>query len=60
MINWSFQRKMNFNPDPTKQAHEVILVAKEKKYIILRQYLIIPVFLIHHPKNTWVLHFSPS
>ena len=27
--NWTFQWKMNFNPDPTKQDHEVIL-AKSK------------------------------
>ena len=26
--NWAFQWKMNFNPDPTKQAHEVIFSRK--------------------------------
>ena len=25
---WPFQRKMNFNPDPTKQAKEVISIRK--------------------------------
>ena len=29
--NWGFQWKMNFNPDPTKQAHEVIFSRKTKK-----------------------------
>ena len=26
--NWAFQWKMNFNPDPTKEAHEVIFSNK--------------------------------
>ena len=34
--NWAFQWKMNFNPDPAKQAYEAFLAAKQKKYIILR------------------------
>ena len=29
--NWVFQRKMNFNPDPTKQAQEAIFTCKTKK-----------------------------
>ena len=29
--NWVFQWKMNFNPDPTKQAHEVIFSRKTKE-----------------------------
>ena len=29
--NWAFQWKMNFNPDPTKQAHEVIFSCKVKE-----------------------------
>ena len=29
--NWAFQWKMNFNPDPTKQAHEVIFSRKTKE-----------------------------
>ena len=29
--NWAFQWKMNFNPDSTKQAHEVIFSRKTKK-----------------------------
>ena len=37
-----------------------LLVAKQKKYIILRQCLKIPVFLSHHPRNTWVLFLTPS
>ena len=49
--NWAFQWKINFDPDPTKQAHEVILATKLKKYMILRQYLIILMFLSHHHQN---------
>ena len=29
--NWAFRWKMNFNPNPTKQAHEVIFSRKAKK-----------------------------
>jgi len=29
--NWAFQWKMSFNPDPTKQAKEVIFSAKRQK-----------------------------
>ena len=29
--NWAFQRKMNFNPDPAKQAHEVIFSRNAKE-----------------------------
>ena len=29
--NWAFQWKMNFNPDSTKQAQEVIFTRKTKK-----------------------------
>ena len=29
--NWAFQWKMNFNPDPSKQAQEVIFSCKTKK-----------------------------
>ena len=29
--NWAFQWKMNFNPDPTKQAQKVIFRRKTKK-----------------------------
>ena len=29
--NWAFQWKMNFNPDLTKQAHEVIFSCKVKE-----------------------------
>ena len=29
--NWAFQWKMNFNSDPTKQAHEVIFTRKAKE-----------------------------
>ena len=31
MNNWVFQWKMNFNPDPPKQAHEVIFSRKAKE-----------------------------
>ena len=32
---WAFQRKMNFNPDLTKQSQELIFLAKCKRLIIL-------------------------
>ena len=58
--NWVFQWKMNFNPDPTKQAHEVIFSRKTKE--------------VYHPplvfnntnvsqsssQNTWVLYLTAS
>ena len=28
--NWAFQWKMKFNPDPAKQAHEVMFSRKTK------------------------------
>ena len=31
MNNWTFQWKTNFNPDPTKQAHEIIFSRKAKE-----------------------------
>ena len=37
--NWAFQWKMRFNPDPNKQAQEVIL-SRKIKLIILRYILI--------------------
>ena len=30
MRDWAFNRKMSFNPDPTKQAKEVIFQQKNK------------------------------
>ena len=33
--NWAFRWKMNFNPDPTKQTHEVIFSCKAKEIYIL-------------------------
>ena len=31
--DWAFQWKMSFNPDPSKQAQELIFSRKLKKYI---------------------------
>ena len=33
--NWAFQWKMSFNPDPSKQAQEVISLVKSKRLAIL-------------------------
>ena len=30
-INWAFQRKMEFNPDPSKQTQEIIFSRKTNK-----------------------------
>ena len=35
MHDWVFQWKMNFDPDPTKQAQEVIFSCKTKKLLHL-------------------------
>ena len=35
MRNWAFQWKMDFNPDSTKQAQEVIFNRKTKKINLL-------------------------
>ena len=34
VINWAFQRKMSFNPDPNKQAQEVVFSRKLKKLLL--------------------------
>ena len=57
---WATQWKMNFNPDSTKQAQEVIFSRKLKKRFILHYYLIMPVLLGHLPKNTWKLYLTIS
>ena len=49
--NWATQWKMNFNPDNTKQAQEVIFIRKLKKKFIFHNCLIMPVLLGHLPKN---------
>ena len=36
---WAFQWKMSFNPDLTKQAQELIFLAKYKRLIILFYFL---------------------
>ena len=36
--NWAFQWKMNFNPDPTKQAEQVIFSSKSIKAVYLPIY----------------------
>ena len=48
--NWATQWKMNFNPDTTKQAQEVIFSRKLKKFI-LHYCLIMPVLPGHFPKT---------
>ena len=34
--NWAIQCKMNFNPDPSKQAQEVIFSKNLQKQIIIK------------------------
>ena len=34
IANWAYQWKMAFNPDPNKQANEVLFSCKQKKLII--------------------------
>ena len=58
--NEATQWKMNFNPDTTKQAQEIILSRKLKKKFILHYCLIMLVLLGHLPKNTWELYLTIS
>ena len=48
---WAFQWEMSFNPDPNKQAHEVIFSRKLKKVCHPLYVSIIIMFLRHHRKN---------
>ena len=57
---WATQWKMDFNPDATKQAQEVIFSRKFKKRFILHYCLTMPILLGHLPKNTWELYLTPS
>ena len=47
--SWAYQWKMSFNPDPNKQAQEVIFNRKTKKNTILLSFLTIIIYrkLIH-------------
>ena len=47
---WAFQWKMSFNPDPNKQAQEVIFSRKLKKFCH-PLYVSTIMFLRHHRKN---------
>ena len=49
---------MNFNPDTTKQAQEVIFSFKIKKRAILCYCLIKPMLLGNLHKITWELHLT--
>ena len=48
---WAFQRKLNFNPYPTKQAQELIFLAKCKSLITLFYFSIKILFLKPTFKN---------
>ena len=49
---WAFQWKMSFNPDPSKQAQEIIFSRKLRKFIILRYDLITALSGNPHIKST--------
>ena len=49
--NWASQWKMNFYPDTTKHAQEVIFSCKWKKKFILHYHLIMLALLRHPPKK---------
>ena len=51
---------MNFDPDTTKQAQEVIFSSKLKKRFILHYCLVMPMLLGYLPKNTWELYLTLS
>ena len=51
---WAFQWRMSFNPDPTKQAQEVIFNRKIQTLNHLLIYFIqSPVMQINSPKTPW-------
>ena len=47
---WAFQWKMSFNPDPNKQAQEVIF-SRKLKFVIPLYVSTIIMFLRHHRKS---------
>ena len=49
---WAFQWKMSFNPDPSKQAQEIIFSGKTKKILILCYVLTTALSCKLHIKNT--------
>ena len=48
---WAFQWEMSFNPDPNKQAQEVIFSRKLKKFCHPLYVSTIKMVLRHHRKN---------
>ena len=38
---WAFQWKMKFNPDPTKQAQEIIFGKKKKLFLTNQLYILL-------------------
>ena len=46
--NWAHQWKMSFNPDPTKQAQEVIF-SRKKISLIIQKFILIIVLLLSLP-----------
>ena len=51
---WAFQWKMCFNPDPSKQAEEVIFIRKGKSLCIYQFSIMTNQFNKFHYKITWV------
>ena len=58
--DWVFQWKMNFDPDPTKQAHEVIFSRKTKE--VYHPPLVFNDTIVSQSssQNTWVLYLTAS
>ena len=50
--NWAFQWKMSFNPDPSKQAQEIIFSGKLKEILHPSVVLIMLMFFNVNLKNT--------
>ena len=49
---WAHQWKMQFNPNPTKQANEIVFLAKTRNPITLLYYLMVIQLLRQINKNT--------
>ena len=58
--DWVFQWKMNFNPDPTKQAHEVIFSRKTKEVYYPPLVFNDTIVSQSSSQNTWVLYLTAS
>ena len=58
--HWAYQWKINFNPDPNKQAQEVIFIRETKKLNHLHLTFSKTLQVKVHIKNIWVWFLMPA